>query len=177
MIKKTVADQNLAGQDDEEVQTLLDELEADGDLSDILPDEEGKQAKISHAFALKGQKNKEAAALIKRQQEELDKYKKEKEEVESHKSSIDSGVGAAGLNQEGQLKKILDGLTVQAMQKLGVFQIVTPAQQEMVRMERDRLYLQQVNAIEAQAKAKENAPQVIEDTLSNYLMLSEHHSP
>jgi len=162
--------QNLA--DADEYKALMDSLEEDDELDDALPDDDDKQSKIGHAFAQKKRANKEAAALIKKQQDELSEYKKKDAEAQKSLETVPK-VDTAAVDRASQIKNILNGLTVRAMQGLGIFQITTPEQQEMVRMERDRLYLQQANAFEAQEKAKQTAPQIIEDALSEYSQLNE----
>ena len=164
-----VENQNLA--DADEYKALMDSLEDETDLEENIPDDDDKQSKIGHAFAEKKRVNKEAASLIKKQQDEIEKYKNASKEAPT--SAVTGQPNETGVNSGPQMKNILDGLTLQAMQRLGIFQITTPSQQEMVRMERDRLYAKQANNYEVQEAAKQNAPRIIDTELSVFSQLNE----
>ena len=173
--------QNLT--EPEELESLIDELNATGegaeDIADLTQGDRGerdKNAKIAHSFALAKQRNKAAAALLEKQQKELIELKRFKEDKE--RGSVGEGgtmtspppVGAPVVNQAGN---VLEALTIRAMQNLGIFRITNPEQQEIVRMERDRLYFKQASNIEEEARAKGRAPAIIEEELSAFPQLDD----
>jgi hypothetical protein len=159
-------DQNLT---DEQILAKL-QATADGELPGDDGDDAGSadehEKKIRHAFAEKKRAAKEALTLA-------EKYKKEAEELRkgsSHQPTTPATTTAPAAGGDAQARQILTRLTMQAMQSLG-FTEITEANQELVRMERDRLYIKLGNDAESRREAEVNASGVIESVLEDITSL------
>lgn len=154
----------------QDLEELLAALEAEAPVPEAVKavdagkkDDEGKAA---HAFAEARRKNKEAAALIRKLREEADKAKNEKAPATGTElppqQSGGSNVGPVNM------AAILKQLTLQAMQGLGLYEIKTPEEQEMVRMETQRLYSDHIATAQRINSARDSAPMVIANKLERY---------
>lgn len=156
-----------------DTEKLLAELESD---EDTVPEEvravdagdTGAQGKASHAFAEQKRKAREIAALARKQQQEI-------EELKKNQKPADTSPPPAPLPTAGSptAKSILAALTNQAMQTLGLLTITTPEEQELVMIERNRLYSVAMNQREQSSRAEGSAPRVIEEKLAKFAQLDD----
>lgn len=155
--------QNLT---DEQILKIIEEGANSDDSvpADVKSAKPEDQDKISNAFAEQKRKMK-ALAL------ELQKIKaKELEEKTKAEQAQANAAPRAGGNQ---VTTLMGQLTMQAMQNLGldVSAAQTAEGRELIRMERDRLYQDQVRNIQQANAVRERAPKMIEDALSGFSML------
>ena len=157
----------------QDYETLLATLEADDQVPDSIravdAGNKDQQGAASHAFAEKTRKNKEAAALIRKQQDELTAMRKvdedRKKQDDATREQQARGGNAAPVNRTA----ILQALTVQAMQNLGMFQIVSPEDQRLLDLEVQRLYSDQVSTYQRQIAAAQTAPAIINSKLEAFV--------
>jgi len=154
--------------DELDTETLLAELEAD---SEEVPEEvkatdagdAGARGKASHAFAEQKRKAKAIAALARKQQQEIEELKKNQKSVEAPTPPPAPTAG-------GQVSaaSVLAALTNQAMQNLGLFNITTPEERDLVAIERSRLYNLAMNRRDEESRVSGSAPRIIEEKLSKF---------
>lgn len=155
-------------------QNLTDDQVLEGlDALDVeLPDpkdQEGEETaderekRIRHAFAEQKRGRKQALEIARKAKEEAEVLRKKLEQ-----SSTPKPPNAGG----DQAVSVLQQLTIQAMQNLGIGQ-VTEGNEELVRMERQRLYNIQVASIEQRRNAEVEAPGIVEGVLSGIPQLDD----
>jgi hypothetical protein len=123
------------------------------------------QGRAAHAFAEMKRKQKTLAL-------ELQKYKAK--ETEDLKIKSEQAAASAAPRAGGNTVSTLMGqLNMQAMQNLGldVAAASTPEAQEFIRMERMRLYNEQVSSLQRANAIRERAPQIVDEALAQYPML------
>lgn len=155
-----------------DLDTLLASLEADATPEAIKALDSGakdQQGPASHAFAEQKRKAKEAAALIRKQQDELTAFKKAGEDA---KKQADAARVQQAQQQRGNaapdMDAILQSLVVQAMQGLGIYQVTTPVQQRLLDLEVQRLYTEQVTQARQQYAAQQTAPGIVQAKLGAF---------
>ena len=156
--------------DELDTETLLAELEADGDVPGevkaVDAGDASAQGKASHAFAEQKRKAKAIAALARQQQQEIEELKKNQKSAEPPPPPAPTA-GAVSA------KSILAALTNQAMQNLGLFSITNPEEQELVAIERNRLYGAAMNRRDEESRVSGSAPRVIGEKLDKFNQLDD----
>ena len=155
-----------------DTEKLLAELEADdgvpADVQAVDAGDTSAQGKASHAFAEQKRKSKAIAELARKQQAEIEELKKNQRTPDAPPAPP-SAPTAGGVSA----KSILAALTNQAMQNLGLFAITSPEEQELVSIERNRLYNVALNRRDEESRVSGSAPRVIEEKLAQYGQLDD----
>ena len=150
---------------DMSVDQILNELEKEADNPDV-PSEvaaldqgnKDAQGKASHAFAEQKRKQKQLVQVVRAQQDELLRLKTQTATPPPPPATPDQMVSVA--------KTVLANLRARACSSLG---LSNPDQApELVQMEMQRLYSEEIAATNRRAEAQRNAPAVVREVLSGF---------
>jgi hypothetical protein len=155
---------------DEQVLQIIEEANKDDipvDIKNVDATGEDGEGKAAHAW----KENKKQTRLL------VQEYKRQKAELDALKNKPAENVAPVPQSNAGpgSLQTFMGQLTMQAMQNLGidVSQANAPEAKELIRMERDRLYTEQVNTMKQVNATKERAPQMVDEALAQYSMLGD----
>ena len=151
----------LLSEDGERVPEAVRALDA-GDQS--------AKGRASHAFAQMSRTVREQNRIIEEQNRRMAEVERKQKESETKPSGI------PGVPPEGTVdlaEQALGGLARQAMANLGIPIVKTLAQQELVKMEMQRLYTSKAAEAESRTRLIANAPQVVAEKLAKFVNLSD----
>lgn len=142
------------------IDEILAQSESEGDP---IPQEiQVKGDPAIKAYYVLRTKNKDSAALIRKQQEELDSFRKEKAERDAIAKPTVSTQG------DSQAEVIWQGLVVRAMGHLGLTAIRTQSEQRLVDAEASRLYSDGISIFRRDAELRTTAPKIMADKIAGY---------